>query len=372
MTTALGVPCLGSLREPRALPKPKIFYEPLLKVLGRLSGHTAEMGCPHDKAIRAVMVEIDVDPDNLPLGWEERGSNRQIKAFDRVRWAVKSLKSAKSPLIMQPKRGLWALTDAGVVRALDLNKVLALPKAPHRAPVAPQAPRRSRKPNATALWLDRHMTPQRGEVRSKLHLKMEWTLKKKLPISADSGLIQDHIQEYMLRAIRRDAFAKMLAITETIPYSKIVAYCVNSGRTDARDAGTCPVSREMRGARTAKERREKNEMIESGTEIQFDLPQRTQDTDGNLIGPDALDFISEDAADFEQIWQQVENVIHDHKPQAWERYAGILEMKYRGMTTLEIATAEGVSRNRAASMIAEARRCVRDGYDEGHLQGFID
>lgn len=245
---------------------------------------------------------------------------------------------------------LWQITSVG--RALVAPKLVLVPKRPNT-------------PNTTAKWLGKHLRPPSGQTESDLYRMMRAALCKRLPVSANADMIDDHIQNFMVRVIRRDAFAKMLADGGSVPYSKVVAYCVNSGRTDARDMGVEPVCREMFGARTEKERREQQEHPE---EPQFgNRPPATRDTDGSFM-PQDTDEID---MDFEVIWHQIENVVNDHKPQAWERYSGILAMKYRGMTTKEIAAAEGVSRNRAASMLAEARRCVRESYAAGDLVGFL-
>lgn len=355
--------------EPRPLPRPKIFYDPLMRVLGNLSGHRADVAFPHSDVIFAVMRDIGVDPDNLPAGWGERGSNRQIKAFDRVRWAVKSLKGAKDPLIGQPKRGFWCLTESGVEAAKALNGVKdSDPPQKNTPSEGSQEPQEAAKaaptptrPNETARWLGRHC--RHG---SELYRKMERALSRRLPVSASSGMIEDHIQNFLVRAIKNNSLRKLIA-AEKVPYSKVVAYCVNSGRTDARDAGTDPVMRTFYGARTEKERRERRD----DTQFEDCGHERALDSDGNIIGEDTTS-IDETEVDFDLVWAQIENVVHDRKPQAWQRYASILAMKAKGYSTKEIAKAEGVSRNRAAWMIAEARRCVREGYADGDLVDFLN
>jgi len=340
----------------------------LLRVIGRLSGYRAEVPCPHGQIIRDVLAEIGVDIDNLPPGWDARGTNGLIQAPNRVRWAVKSMKGVKVPTISQPGKGLWALTAAGVDAACKLVGV-PVPNKPSSRPqdgpttskrVSPQS-----APNETAEWLGEHLA---GGTECDLYRMMRAALAKRLPVSANASLLDDHIQNFMLRVIRRNAFAKMLGNGGKVPYSKVVAYCVNSGRTDARDMGTEPVCREMLGARTERERREAANCEDGVPGIRPIL-----DTDGNIVIPETSQpaYGEGDAIDFDIVWQQIENVVHDEKPHAWERYANILTMKARGFSTREIAHAEGVSRNRAASMLAEARRCVRTGYAEGNLEGFI-
>lgn len=345
---------------PRPLPLPHTLHDPLLQVLGRLSNHTANVPFDQQAVYRAVMVEVGVDPDSLPPTWAERGSNRQVKALDCVRSAVKSLRSAVVPLLQQPARCQWALTEAGEAEARNLNGVAARP-ADKPAPAF--KPKRRSGPNATSIWLGQHMNPN-----GQLYAMMRGALAKRLPVSANADMLDDHIQNFVMRAIRRDSFAKRLEDGGDIPYSKVVSYAVNSGRTDARDMGTEPVCREMYGARTERERRDQRD-----GEPQFgNTSGASWDTDGNVV-PDEEDnaVIDDTTADFDELWREIERTVEDHKPQAWQRYASILAMKARGFSTREIAQAEGVSRNRAASMLAEARRVVREDYNAGVFADFF-
>ena len=351
---------------PRPLPRPKIFHEPLLKVLGRLSGHRVK-AIRQSKVIHDVMVEIGIDPDHLPLGWQERGSNRQVKALDRVRWAVKSMRGAKVPLVMQPQKGFWSLTEAGVPAACERNGVpapaKALTEAPPRAPDPQVSDPPPGAPNETSTWLATHLA---AGTRSDLYRMMRAALSRRLPVSACASLIDDHVQNFLLRAVRRNAFRKLLADGGKVPYSKVVAYCMNSGRTDVRDQGTDPISREMLGARTERERTmvKKDEILEASKPMFLDV-------DGNMFlrdeAPQPINRIDEE--DFRVLWSQIEGVFQKKKPRAWARYAGLIAMKTRGLTVKEIARSEGVSRNRASVMLAEARRCVRKSYHSGDLEG---
>jgi len=257
---------------------------------------------------------------------------------------------------------LWQITAKG--RARVAPKLSLVP------PLPPTPDPEHTEPNETAVWLGEHMAPSRGESESDLYRMMRAALYKRLPLSANTGQVEDHIQNYMVRAIHRNALRKLLATGRKVPYSKVIAYCVNSGRSDARNMGKEPICREMFGARTEKERRE---MAQHGDDVAFGEPTSSVlDTDGNLVPQeDSLPSTNETGSDFDRVWQQIENVVHDHKPRAWERYAGILAMRARGFTTRDIAAVENVSRNRAASMLAEARRCVRDGLAQGHLEGFV-
>lgn len=332
------------------MPRPRTFAGDLLRALGKLSGHTLK-ALPALDAIRAILEEAGHDPDNLPHGWGDATSNGRPKIHESLRWQARSM----STLVCFPERGHWALTPLGLERAAKLNGVSLMPQA-----MVPPVKKKTTGPNVTSKWFTKHLTPAKGEAESELMRMMKGALIKHLPLSARRDLIEDHIQNFMVRVIRRDSFATMIASGEEIPYSKVASYCVNSGRSDARDMGTEPVCREMMGARTDKER---HQAAEEDTDL-MDGPMIPLDTDGNVALPSELPPVQEENADFETVWNRIVGTVQDHKPGAWERYTNLLRLKALGYTTKEIAKQEGVSRHRAAKMLANARQILRDTFDE--------
>lgn len=344
--TEAGV-TLAKKLTPVPLPRPLTFSEPLLRALGKLSGHSqAQM--PRIDAMRAVITESGHNPDSAPLGWMYLAPNGQPKLYEALRWLARSM----STLVDTSIRGQWSLTMLGLERAAKLNGVTLLRQ------VKPEV-KTSTGPNVTSQWFSTHLTPPRGRSESVLMGMMKMALAKHLPISSQRGLVEDHIQNFMVRVIRRDSFALVLAEGEEIPYSKVTYYCVNSGRTDVRDMGTEPVCREMMGARTDHERQVRREQGFGFTLDDGRGPQR--DTDGSHILPNMTVVQDmENGVDFESLWGQIVEAVRVAKPAAWPRYSGILKMKFEGFSTQEIAEKEGVSLCRAAKMIATARQIVRD------------
>lgn len=337
---------------PKPLPQPRTFAEPLLRAMGKLTGHTLEP-VTRQAAIDATLTEAGYDPAKLPRGWLDPSSNSQPKINESLRWVARSI----STLVMFPARGLWALTPLGLEKAAQYNGVTVAPAA-----LEPRVEVKPTGPNATAKWLDQHLRPAKGGRDSELMGMMRGALLRHMPVSASRGLIEDHIQNFMVRVIHRDSFATALAAGEAIPYSKVASYCVNSGRTDARDMGTEPVCREFMGARTDKERQapavgeEYFPFMDDGDSMKGVL-----DTDGNIVVK--ADSDPGDSLDFDVIWKQIEAVVQERKPGAWERYSNLLMMKAQGLSTQEIADKEGVSRHRAAKMLATVRQFVRESCD---------
>jgi hypothetical protein len=171
-------------------------------------------------------------------------------------------------------------------------------------------------------------------------------------ISYSAGMIEDHIHNYFVRAIHRDAFAHMLSESPKLPYGKVISYCVNSAKTDMRSMGVEPICRTAFGARTERERKT--------PQPKYPRTQFTPslDTDGaifSLEDPHSPD----EWLDFEKIWAQVQTLIQRKKPHAWERYSQVLKLKLEGYSVDEIADQTGVGSHRATSLIQEARKCVR-------------
>ena len=348
-------------------PFPSQVHSPLLRVLGRVTSLTPNVFVECTSILDDVIREAGYDPLNLPTDWNRTKRSGGGAGIDRnITLAFRYAHRRRNPAltVRGPKVGMWGLTEAGVKAARDLG--VAGPQSactPFEQPSCPGAP------NETAGWLGKHLA---GGTGSDLYRMMRATLARRLPVSASADMLDDHIQNFMVRAIRRNSFRKLLQDSDRIPYSKIVAYCVNSGRTDARDMGSEPICREMLGARTEKERR-KNENADCTEDVIGISSNQSLDTDGNIVAPEGFQpgHDQSNDIDFDTVWQRIENVVHGEKPRAWERYSGIIAMKARGLSTREIARAESVSRNRAASMLAEARRCVRAGFRRGEFDGFL-
>jgi len=334
-------------RTPVPVKSPRFFVEPLLKALGKLSQHSPTP-VPREDLLRATLVEAGYDPDKLPLGWEEPTSNAQPKYQETIRWAARSV----SAFVQFPSRGFWVLTPAGLERAARLNGATIIG-------TTQTAPSKPRTPNATSKWLSKHLAPARGSSESPLMQMMRGALRKHLPLSAQCDLIDDHIQTFMERVIRRDSFAKALETPEGLPYSKVATYCVHSGCSDVRGMGVEPVCRELLGARTERER---SKALPEDASVGG--PSVPLDSDGNFVLPEELDSEPGDCLDFETLWKQVEEVVQKAQPENWKQYSNILLLKARGFTNKEIAEVEHLSPSKANKMLFTVRQLVR-GSDLG-------
>ena len=110
-------------------PTASLLYDPLLYVLGRLSGYQAYVGVPHkeirDEVLRLARVNLDSE-------WSRKDASSEIRdgLYRRVHFAWRNQRReyCRSRVAMCAKptigaRGEWALTENGVRRAKGLHIV---------------------------------------------------------------------------------------------------------------------------------------------------------------------------------------------------------------------------------------------------------
>jgi hypothetical protein len=337
-----------SIEDSLPLPKSSLFREPLLRTLAEQTHLTPGVVVPVAVVVAEVLQRAQIDVGNLPAGWLPW--HPRFGICNRIYWMAQTLKSEGS--ITRRRKEGWALTEKGVV----LAALLCPPKAPEASQAVSEAPRK----NATAQWLDEHLKPTAGG-RSQLMTMLDASLRRHMPVSSRAGLIEDHINTFVMRVIHRDAFAKHLVDGAALPYSKVVSYCVNSGRTDARDMGTNPVCRELYGARTDRERL-------LGVSTVAERVHR-QDTDGNIVASTTCDV--EEASEFEDVWNRVEQIFRRRRSHVWERYTSVLALRVQGLSVDEIAKREGATRNSTAAVLADVRRVMRASAAAGELDAVL-
>lgn len=372
---ALARPLCGS-----PVPTYTFFQPAVLIVLATRTGFQPGVTVPlNDELRRAIIREAGIDPDGLPPDWVRNRKSKAPPGIDRninvayrfLHWKTKSGRHGKARTLAGVP-GQWGLTELGVVEARALvpevpapTPALITPEVPAPTPV--RTPKRVER-NLTAKWLDKHLTPPPGQTESRLYRHIRSTLAKTCRISASMDLLDDHVNQFIIRLIRRDSLRKKLEAGDRIRYSSIASYAVNSAYTDIRDFGTDAVTREMFGARTGKERRELSEWCDKRSQGEVGPTIRSQkDSDiqwnesGDLHWKDSgtKDLIA-DRLHFEKVWTRLEDALKTAKPGAWERYSGILKMQIvEDLPVKEIARREQVSPHRAATMLQEARKVIR-------------
>jgi len=347
-----------------ALPTAFQFRQPLVMILGWLSCEQLQSYGPNDMQAGVgisnrmiediLMQDRGFDLRRVPKSRKGKGSVRQ-----RVKTAFHQLKNpqsqihtlqititkhltVKGPLTMSPKRGFWALTEAGVRLARRLCGVQ----------------------NLTSYWIGRHKA---------LYDRSVLAVASKMTKSRQMGIVEDHVQEVMMKWIRRDTFRKRIVKKGKVPTpGECAAWAVNSAITEIRDAGQDAHCRGAWGALTEQNRREMEDSaptvqeshhLQGTSTVQFDGEGLIIDYEDEVaIGPDAnLDAAS--------VMAQVEEVLQRRRPRAWERDTSLTQflLKEDGATARDVAKEFGVSKNRAATMIGKVRRVLKDERERGRI-----
>lgn len=341
-------------------PTPKEFFPFLLRVLGKAVNFKTGVYVDGASITINVIKMMGYNPDTLEAhgdptdGWRyEEGVNSGSYGFRfRVRYAFKGgWYKCAHPLTARGKRGQWGLTEAGVEEA---RRLCALPTR-----------------NMTALFLENRIK-KTGGLNGTLYNLLRSSVTAKLPLSAASGIVEDHVQNCLTRLISRDSLRTRILAGKNIPDSLLATYAVRAGFTDIRDMGTNPVTREMFGARTERERAKGITISETITDPRV-IWGKDSDSRSEIIDvaadPSSFGSIQNliEWEDFQKCMADIEEVIRERKPRAGDRYMEVLRMKFSGFTVPEIAAEEGVTPFRAASIIAEARRCLKKARKEQAL-----
>jgi len=333
--------CVKTVLPPSALELRRHFF----MVLGTLSGWKTGVFINHEMAKRAVVEHAGYDPDNLAQygnpedGWRMDGGHASFKCFGRRIWDVfrRGYWLQKTPLTEKgPKRGQWGLTTTG----LELSRSYAGLR---------------QIGNSTAQFLDQRLK-ETGGVNGVFWGTLRAAVASKFPISNKAGLLDDHIQTYMMRVIGRDGLRNKIAEGKIITDTHIASYVVNSARNDIRDAAINPVTRELYGARTAKERAGETKVKSSCNTcgITWDRDEGCWD---DIIEPTVGDAL-EAKMSFEVVWGKIESSIKHRYPKGWPRYMKILKLKADGDSHSEIATSMKISFGEVLSALAKIQLCL--------------
>jgi hypothetical protein len=321
-------------------PTSKDFKTPLIRILAHDTRIESDVTVPvSNELIKRVIKEAGYDPENLGAygaasqGWKYEGKVNPPGLKRQVVLAYKAMHRCSQPLTVQGLRGQWGLTLMGTQTARGLGC-----KPPQ---------------NATSRFLDRRLRQGGGKVY--VHLKR--ALASRLRLSAANHKVEDHLHNCFERLIRRDALRSRIEAGTPIENHHLVSWAIRSGITDIRDEGTNPVTREIHGSRTERERSQEIELGD-GKDPRI---VRSAEGGGSLL--DVVDDDScfpttaavEDKLHFESIMGNLEGKLQKLHPKAGERYLGILKQRMSGDTVTEIATNESVSKFRASTLIANAR-----------------
>lgn len=321
-------------------PTSKDFHTPLIRILAHDTRIESGVTVPvTDDLVKRVITEAGYDPENLTAygaasqGWKYEGKVNPPGLKRQVVLAYKALHRCAQPLTVQGVRGQWGLTLMGAQRAKAMGC-----KPPQ---------------NATSRFLDRRLNRGGGKV----YLQLKRAIAGRLRLSVANQKVEDHLHNYFERVIRRDGLRSRLEAGTPIENHHLIHWAIRSGITDLRDEGTNPVTREIHGSRTERERSQEIELGD-GNDPRI---VRSKENGGALLDvadesgcfPTTEDV--EEKLHFDSVMSRLENKLQQMHPKAGDRYLGIIGQRMSGETVTEIAANENVSKFRASTLIANAR-----------------
>jgi len=328
--------------------------------MGTLSGWKAGVFVDHKEAKRAVTQRAGYDPDNLAQygdpedGWRMTGGHATFKSFGRRIWNAyrRGYWLKEIPLTEKgPKRGQWGLTPAGLETARSYAGFQSVG-------------------NTTAQFLDQRLK-ETGGLGGRFWGMLRAAVATKFPISNKAGLLDDHIQTCMMRLIHRDSLRERVLSGQNITDTHIATYVVRSAINDCRDAATEPLTRELYGARTVKERVEGVEPLCSPnpSKITWNMDEGCWE--------DVVDFSSptdqfESQSNFREVWKEIKSAVIHQYPDSWEQLLWFTQLRSEGYTIQETADKMNVTITTAHSYMHNMKRCREVVWESGVLDGILE
>lgn len=252
-------------------------------------------------------------------------------------------------LVREVGTGSWSLTPAGIEASVGARDWC------------------DRK-NVTAFWVDRVIDKTYFQ---KLVTHLQYACAR----SAHFNELHDLVNGYLLNLINRNGLRARIAAGNQPSPSNIRSWCYKSALSQFRDEGRDALTRSFKGARTEKDLRL------GATE---DIPARSIPSEAQAVflgvdddGRDdihvsgsgssnaLLDVVGGNLEDdiIHRLTAQrglalTEAAIRREKAGAPERFLRINQMALQDMSFADIGQAEGVSRNRAAALVADLRAAV--------------
>lgn len=231
----------------------------------------------------------------------------------------------------------------------------------------------SRLPNITAQHLNQRLSSTGGIGGSFWKLLVN-SMQKSLPVSAASGQIGDHLQEFFCKMISRDAFAKRLTAGEKISDKDIVVFAIRSGYTDIRKWGIEPITRTLYGAKTERERENlaKHPVGEITATTRHrtlnpqlvynQSPENSQKLWDELIDENSslTAQATEEHLRFKQTWARLERVLAKKNGRHRDKFIGVARKRFLdGETVPEIVLSEGLPPVVTTGMLTDIRATLR-------------
>lgn len=280
-----------------------------------------------------------------------------------VQAGIKGAEWGGIALTVRGENGSWALTEAGVALATSVHHHYR-PGAPNEQgewvpfPGVDDGIHSAR--NVTCCWLDAQIREHGLRDRLIETLSSTHQIRKEIETRA----VDDHVDHWFELAIRRDGLRTRLATFDPPPFRQIKEWCLRSLWTTLRSRAQDADGRATSGAMTERERVSgtgpaKDAMAASSFTRIITRSEDTDEVSEDLVDTDALSRTQHDR-DFAIGMKHVEQAFQELRPGNADRLSRIFGMMARGEQVHEMAEAEGVSRNRMASLCGAVRNALRD------------
>lgn len=300
---------------------PSSFREPVLRVMATKSNGQS-MPLPKRDIISEALALLGIS-GGIP---EDEKKARQVSS--RV---LRGLSVGSRQLVAPASPHLWIMTKHGEAVV-----------APILAALAPVVLRHRGDANITAKWIREH--DGKG-----LRLEVAKKIARKCPISSRIDSIDDHVQEFFTRLVRRDALRGRLESGLPIPYSLVASWGVRSAFVDFRNDGTEPICREMHGARTEKEVRT---LRSAGESTSLAPRKKAASSLANLPDPVTTSNV-EETIWFNQFWARFEGIIRARFGREADLYIRVLRAKLDEDSVSAIAARIGVNERRVRAILKD-------------------
>jgi hypothetical protein len=243
--------------------------------------------------------------------------------------------------------GKWALTAEGTAKSVNLRHLYTTT-------------------NVTSYWISRR-------VDDDYIGRLVATLTQWCPRSAQFGELEDLINGYFANIVRRDGFRKRIAQVRQPAFSDVKQWVYNAALSTWRDEGRDAQTRAFKGARTEKDLRQENDDDVATRSVATDAQAIFLVTDGDgdtgtmassgglpmplvdVLGGDLEDEMIH-ALTWRRGMERAVAVVRKAKAGAPDRFDRLLrEVAEGGANVQDIEEAEGVSRNRAGTLVTSLR-----------------
>jgi len=287
-------------------PKESSFYEPMLYLLGKLTGFKAYVGVPHEAVQDDVLRLAGIDPADCPWPLKSRSSKSRDGLYRVVHFAwyhqTRQYRPDSDALCAKPMLPELDRLEEACYRLLGVTQTEASTlRDPNEAPKEKQRVRAKIKRNTANLSKKRRerLTDLKAQM-SQLSGRGEWALtelgvkkakllkekyegkivlsagpnqtaqffgdrwdtmwgritlhlRRKMPRSEEFGKVEDHAMNWLERIMQRDGLRGRIEAGKSIPPSQVQAWARRGAYTDIRNEGREPVCRTFHGALTKKE-----------------------------------------------------------------------------------------------------------------------